>query len=157
MTAALARLATPLNRQSNGWLRAGARWVIAAPVAVTLVEDLGVRQAQNAVDVLGRDIVGIGVDDGQPDSAGCPALRARLLQSARRSPAHRHVPDILGIFADGAVGREPRHPRDVEDAGPGPCRDYLPARVDAALGRKIGVEISTHHVMVEMAQRVPDR
>ena len=57
--------------------------MIAAPVAVTLVEDLGVRQAQNAVDVLGRDIVGIGVEDGQPDSAGRPALRARLLQSAR--------------------------------------------------------------------------
>src|SRR5260370_10339732 len=85
------------------------------------------------------------------DSAARPALRARLLQPLRQSPAHRHVPDLPGIFADGAVGGEPRHPRDVENAGPRPCRDHLPARVDAALGLEIGGEIRTHHVVVEIA------
>src|ERR1700726_4547029 len=84
-------------------------------------------------------------------SARRSALDARLLQRLRRSPAHRHVPDILGVFADGAVGREPRHPRHVEDAGPRPGRDHLPARVDAALRLVVGVEIRAHHVMVEVA------
>src|ERR1700722_8175194 len=82
------------------------------------------------------------------------ALRARFLQRRRRISARRHVPDILRIFADGAVGGEPRHPRDIEDAGPRPCRNHLPAGVDAALGLVVGIEIRAHHVMVEMAQRV---
>src|SRR5271167_1854698 len=67
-------------------------------------------------------------------SAEGPALGARLRHPRGRRPAHGDVPDILGIFADGAVRREPRHPRDVEDAGARPGRGDLPARVDAALG-----------------------
>src|SRR5437667_10034467 len=90
-------------------------------------------------------------------SAGRLARHAWRLLLLRRGPAHRHVPDIFGIFANGSVGGEPWHARDIEDAGARPCRDHLPACVDAALGLIVGVEIRTHHVMVEMAQRMPDR
>src|SRR4051794_11903790 len=55
------------------------------------------------------------------------ALDALLKRRQRRAP-HRHVPDILGIFADRAVARKPGHPRDIEDAGAGPGGDHLPAR-----------------------------
>src|SRR3979411_1319054 len=96
-------------------------------------------------------------DNGSSELARRPALCARLLQPLWQKSAYRHVPDILGIFADGAVGREPRHPRDVEDAGPRPGRAHLPARVDAVLGLVIGLDNRADHVVVEMAQRMPDR
>src|ERR1700741_3608251 len=83
------------------------------------------------------------------------ALGAALWHRRRRR-AHRHVPDLLGIFANGAVGGEPRHARDVEDAGARPGRDHLPARVDAALGLVIGIEARTEHVVVEIAQLMRD-
>src|ERR1700757_2082870 len=83
------------------------------------------------------------------------ALGAALGQRRRRR-MHGHVPDLLGIFADGTVGGEPRHTRDVEDAGTRPGRNYLPARVDAALRLVIGTEIGADHVVVEIAQRMRD-
>src|ERR1700752_4382917 len=73
-----------------------------------------------------------------------------------RGRAHRYVPDLLGIFANGAVGGEPRHSRDIEDRGASPGRHHLPAGVDAALGGVIGIEIGRDHIVVEVAQRVAD-
>src|ERR1700684_3720950 len=68
----------------------------------------------------------------------------------------RKVPDIVCICGDGAVGREPGHPRDVEDRRPRPCRLRLPTGVDAALRCVIGIEVRAHHVMIEVAQRMRD-
>src|SRR5690348_17054665 len=86
------------------------------------------------------------------------SLRAANALSLRRDRRrmHRHVPDLLGIFANGAVGGKPGHARHVEDAGPRPGRDHLPACVDAALRLVIGVEIGADHVMVEITQRMRD-
>src|SRR5690242_7239424 len=75
--------------------------------------------------------------------------RAALALIGLRGGPHRRVPDLLGIFADGAVRGEPRHARHVQDAGAGPGRHHLPARVDAALGFVIGIEIRADHVVVE--------
>src|SRR2546423_7065447 len=87
------------------------------------------------------------MDFRAPKSALAAALRARLLQRLRRR-LHRHMPDILRIFADGAIGGKPRHPRDVENGGSGPGWHHLPARVDATLGGVVGIAIGTDHVMV---------
>src|SRR5437762_751213 len=81
------------------------------------------------------------------------ALGATLRLRRRRWP-HRHVPDILGIFSNGAVGGEPRHARDIEDAGAGPSRHHLPARIDVALRLVVGIEVGGDHVGVVETQRV---
>src|ERR1700761_4607830 len=86
---------------------------------------------------------------------GPRSTHALALGRGRRG-MYGHGPDLFGVFADGAVGGEPGHPRHVEDAGPRPGRHHLPARVDAALRLVIRIEVGAHHVVVEMAQGMRD-
>src|SRR6266702_2070322 len=69
------------------------------------------------------------------------ACRFALPQCRWCARMNRHVPYFFGIFANGAVGGKPRHPRHIEDGGARPGRNDLPARVDAALGFVVGIEV----------------
>src|SRR5579872_6745902 len=86
---------------------------------------------------------------------GGSSFGANMLWSG--TSLHRNAPNLIGIFGDGSIGGEPGHSRDIEDASPRPGRSHAPARIDAALRLVVGIEIHTHHVVVEMAKRVCDR
>ena len=76
-------------------------------VAITLVKDVGVGDGKNAADVFGaqfNDARSKLAMTGRTGSTDRPALRAGLLRCLWQGPAHRHVPDILRIFPDGAIG-----------------------------------------------------
>ena len=75
--------------------------------------------------------------------------------SSRRRQIDVHVPHLFGIFADGAVRREPAHARRVEDRGPPPARLAV-ERVDRPLRRPVGVEIGRHHEMIVVEQCLDD-
>src|SRR5437588_12987455 len=60
----------------------------------------------------------------------------------------RHIPDIAGVLADGAVGGEPRHVRNVPHAHLCPVGGRLPEDVDAALGGGMVIAVGSDHVIV---------
>src|SRR5215510_9015503 len=62
--------------------------------------------------------------------------------------SHHHVPDLAGVFADGAVGGEPAHARRVENRHAPPVARRAPQRVDLALRFPVGVEIGRDHEAV---------
>jgi hypothetical protein len=62
-------------------------------------------------------------------------LRSLALQGHRN---RSHIPDLLAIFPDRAVGREPATPRSVEDRHPCPLLLVLPCRTDLLLTGNIG-------------------
>src|SRR5262249_49748212 len=59
-----------------------------------------------------------------------------------------YVPNVLGILADGPVGGEPRHSRDVEHARAHPIKGRQPQLFDASLRCAIGIEIGCDHVVI---------
>src|SRR4029453_9640474 len=69
----------------------------------------------------------------------------------------RYFPNVLGVLADGPVGGEPRHSRDVEHTRARPIGGRQPQPFDASLRCVIGIEIDCHHVVVGMPQRVHER
>src|SRR6185312_15123491 len=70
--------------------------------------------------------------------------------AAMRSATHRDgdVPDVVAIFADRTVRREPADIGGIEDAGPPPGVLVMPQRGDPALGGGIAVEVGADHEIV---------
>src|SRR6266540_269283 len=93
-------------------------------------------------------------------SITCPAgscsvsylRRLALLSIARKFKGY--FPNVLGVLADGPVGGEPRHSRDVEHTRARPIGGRQPEPFDASLRCAIGIEIRCHHIVVGMPQLV---
>ena len=70
--------------------------------------------------------------------------RYRPAKTSRRRVTRRQrldAPDFVGVFADGAVGREAAHARDVQDRLAGPFGRATGEAVDATLRCDIVLEI----------------
>ena len=98
--------------------------------------------------------------NGSPWRASSRAAISSLAGAARwpccalaQADVHRNVPDVVGIFADRPVGREPAHAGSVQRADPPPGRrGRATARATARLRCGIGLEIGADHEMVMVAQ-----
>src|SRR6478609_7935558 len=62
--------------------------------------------------------------------------------------AHRHVPDVLGILRDRAIGRKPADPGSVQDSRSPPCLGIAPPRVHRPLCRIVCIEIGRDQKMI---------
>src|SRR5919109_1539483 len=69
----------------------------------------------------------------------------------------RDLPDVAGVAADRAIGREPADPRGIQHGPPGPLGMVAEGVVDAALGCRVGGEIGGDHEVVVMPQIVEQR